>query len=515
MLKLPDEWRVSIDTQRGRSVTKYRGLVGADGGWWQQLVDRGLYNPLRDTQVAPPPAEFYDRVLIYAGGRGRTVSVGDYETLDTAVRITNPALRLPTGRGALNVGGDFRMTELKSYTDEQRFGDGALAAVPVHWRGRTLQRLSLFGELQAPLLPAAWRPGWLHELELDLAARYTAADSTQETNVAPTAGLKIALAGGLTLRGSFATTNRLPTPFMSEKVVAPVLHASSAGGVSYVRVFDPARQETYGVRAGDAINPDLRPESALTRSAGVIYERGTEHRVRVAVDFVDTQKSGELTYLDAQSVLDLEELFPNRIVRAAPAAGDPHAMGRVSSVLGGTFNLAWRHSQSVATSVDYTWAHCRGGRLEAYARWLDLVRFDRQLLPYSAMVDELNAPDGATTGLLRQRANFGGGWSNRAWGFRLDGHYFDSRTLPAVEWASQGAHDVDPYWQFDVGVQKDLARWLPWKLPESFTLEGQLRVNNLLNAGPPRYANDPSGAGVQSYDDWRRQTYSLSVRARF
>ena len=43
----------------------------------------------------------------------------------------------------------------------------------------------------------------------------------------------------------------------------------------------------------------------------------------------------------------------------------------------------------------------------------------------------------------------------------------------------------------------------------------QLRVNNVLNATPPRYANDPSGAGVQPYGDWRGRIYSLSVLSRF
>jgi hypothetical protein len=42
-----------------------------------------------------------------------------------------------------------------------------------------------------------------------------------------------------------------------------------------------------------------------------------------------------------------------------------------------------------------------------------------------------------------------------------------------------------------------------------------VRINNLFGAHLPKYANDPSGAGVQPYGDWRGRTYSLSLTATF
>ncbi|HUL53449.1 MAG TPA: hypothetical protein VLT83_08585, partial [Opitutaceae bacterium] len=62
--------------------------------------------------------------------------------------------------------------------------------------------------------------------------------------------------------------------------------------------------------------------------------------------------------------------------------------------------------------------------------------------------------------------------------------------------------------------QGDVGRWLPWK-SSRFGLRGQLRVNNVFGAHLPRYANDPSGAGVQPYGDWRGRTYSVSLTATF
>jgi iron complex outermembrane receptor protein len=513
MLKLPVDWRVSLDTQYAHNFVKYRGLAPLpDSTRWQQLVDEGLYNPLRDTQVHGPPQEFYDRVLVYYGNRGRFVTLGNYETLDVAVRVTNQSVMLPTGVGALNFGGDYRRNHLAGYTDERRFADGSLAYDPVQWSGRTLERVSVFGELQGPLLPTRRLPHWLRSIDADLAVRYVAAASSREANVAPTCGLKADFAGGFSLRGSFTTSNRYPTPYMSRQLAVPV--DAGTGEVSRTWIFDPARNQSYDVLSREVLNPALRPEAAATQTVGVIFQRGDDHRFRAAVDFVDTRKVNELTYLDAQAVMNLESLWPARVQRASLAPGDGHSTGYVTSVFTGTVNLAWRRSHNWNLSLDYAWKKCLGGTLELYARGVCFQRYDRQVFPNSETVDELRQPDGTAAGLLKYRANFGGSWTNRHYGFGMDGHYFHSRILPSAEWPGQGGDQIDSCWQFDAYLQSDLGRWLPWK-SSRFGLRGQLRVNNVLGAHFPKYANDASGAGVQAYGDWRGRVYSLSLTATF
>jgi len=512
LLKLPADWRVAFDAQYAHNLSKYQGLAGADAARWQQLVDTRVYNPLRDTQVHGPPPEFYDQVLVYYGDRGHFVTLGNYDTIDASVRITNQSLVLPTGLGAVNLGADYRRMHLADYTNVQRFGDGTLAADPIEWQGRVLQRYSVFGELQAPLLPPRRLPRWLRKLESDVAVRYIAADTSREAYVAPTAGLKADLAGGFSLRGSVTVSNRYPTPFMSRQAAAP--SDIGSGEVSYAWVTDPVRGQSYNVQAREALNPDLRPESAVTQTAGVIFQRGREHRFRAAVDFVDTRKTNELISLDAQSLLDLESLFPGRVIRAPLAPGDGHPAGYVTSVLTGQVNAAGRRSQNWNATLDYAWTRCAGGTLNLYGRLVWFQRFDRQVFPDSPVVDELRLPDGSVSGLLRYRANFGAGWSSTTYGFGLDGHYFGSRILPVIEWPSQGGERIDHCWQFDAYLQSDLGRWLPWK-SSRFGLRGQVRVNDIFGAHFPRYANDPSGAGVQPYGDWRGRTYSLSLTATF
>ena len=129
-LRSPGGWRLTLDGQYAHNTARYRGLAGADAARWQQLVDAGLYEPFRDTQVQGPSAEFYDRVLIHYGKPGSFVTLGDYTTLDTSARLTHSALPLPTGPGVLNLGVDYRRTQLEDFRDERRYGDGALAATP-------------------------------------------------------------------------------------------------------------------------------------------------------------------------------------------------------------------------------------------------------------------------------------------------------------------------------------------------------------------------------------------------
>ncbi len=502
LLKLPADWRVTLDTQYSRSLTRLRGYVEADPRNWQILVNEGKYNPLRDTQVHGPPQEFYDQVLIYRNRRGSFITLSDYDTLDTALRVTNQSLNLPTGRGVLNVGGDYRRIHLAPFTDYRRYGNGGFVGTPLAWSSRVLERYSAFGELQAPLLPPSRLPRWLTSLEADLAVRGIASDRAGEAYLAPTLALKAEFVGGLAFRGSVSGSNRFPTPHMSGEIAVP----GGGGGSESALVADPILGESYIVGTSEPLDPGLRTEAAITQSAGLIFQRGKVHRLRAGLDFVDTRKTDELFTLDIQGAVNVESLFPSRVVRDAG--------GRITFVYTGNVNAAQRHSQNWNVSLDYAWTECLGGTLELYGRGVYFQRYDRQLLVTSPVVDELDQPDGTATGLLRHRLNFGASWLDQLNGFGLDGHYFGQRILPATEWASQESDRIASSWQFDAWLQADLRRWLPWK-SNRYGLRGQLRVNNVFDAAFPKYANDPSGAGVQPYGDWRGRTYSLSLTATF
>ncbi len=505
LLRLPADWRLTLDAQYARNVARYRGLVGVDPDRWQQLVDEGLYQPLRDTQRHGPPPEFYDRALIYHRAPGEFVKLGDYHAIEGAIRVTHEALQLPTGEGTVNLGTDYRLTDLAPYTAEPRYADGSPAGEVVRWTGRTLERMSVFGEIQAPLVPARHLPRAITAVETDTAVRYIISAQSNETSVAPTFGLKVDFRAGFALRASYTTSNRFPTAVMGR----PLTEGSGGGsGADLISIFDPLRGERYLTEARVAINPNVRPESAATQTAGIIYTRGRSHRFRASLDFADTTKTNEFIMLEPEGLLNLESAFPDRVLRR------PAGTGRITTLLTGAANAARRHSQNWNLAAEYAVPELAGGVLELRGRWVWFQRYDRQLFPNSPVVDQLGRPDGTAPGLLRHRLTFGAAWSKPAWGFGVDGHYLGARTLPASVHAAQGSDHIRPYWQFDAFTQVDLTRWLP-PLSDRFRLHAQVRVNNLSGFDFPKYVNDISGAGVQAYGDWRGRTFSLSVTASF
>ncbi len=100
----------------------------------------------------------------------------------------------------------------------------------------------------------------------------------------------------------------------------------------------------------------------------------------------DTRKVNELVTLDPQGVVNLEQQFSGRVVRAPLAPGDTHSAGTITSVVTGNVNLATRHSRNWNTSLDYTWMDFLGGTLELYGRWVYFQSYDRQILPDSPVV---------------------------------------------------------------------------------------------------------------------------------
>jgi iron complex outermembrane receptor protein len=381
----------------------------------------------------------------------------------------------------------------------------------VRWTGRTLERISVFGELQAPLIPAAKLPHPLKAVELDLAARYTLSTQSNETNLAPTVGLKVDFSGGFAFRGSYTTSNRFPTPKMSR----PLAEGSGGGSPSEpAQIFDPVRGELYEIETRTVIDPSIKAEAAATQTAGLIWQHGKTHRLRASLDFADTTKTNEIIAPPAQAFVNNEDLFADRVLRTTPPPVPPPTPNRITTVFTGTINAARRHSQNWSAALDYSWTGVLGGTLELRGRWVWYQRYDRQVFANSAVVDELEEPDGFSPGLLRHRLSFGTSWTNRIWGIGVDTHYLSERQLPKQEWPAQGSDHIEPYWQLDAFAQIELTRWLP-RPSDKFRLTAQLRVNNLSNFAFPKYVNDASGAGVQPYGDWRGRTYSLSLTAEF
>jgi hypothetical protein len=104
----------------------------------------------------------------------------------------------------------------------------------------------------------------------------------------------------------------------------------------------------------------------------------------------------ELIALDVQTILNLEQLFPDRVIRSRESGPDGRA-GDVLTVITGTINSSWRRSHNWSTSFDYAWTECLGGTFEAYSRLLYFSHYEHVLLPGAKIVVEIKHPVGAAS----------------------------------------------------------------------------------------------------------------------
>ena len=499
LLKPHEDWRVSLDGQYSQSgsTSRFVSFITTDRAL--DLVARGILNPFRDTQRSAPPQEIYN-----------TVSFNDdhtlqFSSLESVLRLTNQSLRLPTGTGSLVIGGSFRVGDSENYAGFYHLPDGTVTLTTGNETNRTNKDYAAFAEFRAPLVPARWLPRWVRSVEGDLGWRYAGSDTFKNSSNPPTVGLKLALAGGFSLRGSYTTAYKPPLPLMSVPVADPVPTSTT--------ITDPRRgSERYTIFQDRSPNPNLLPEESATRTVGLIFQRGRTHQIRLAVDYNDTKKTNELSSQSAPTLILLEDYFPERVIRAAPVAGDTFSIGRVTLIRGGYINIAGTRAKNWSGQVRYSWNEFLGGTLDLSVRASVFQSYTTQVLPNSAIIENIENPDAPLFGYLKYRGTFNAGWTARTWGFGVDGRYYHSLILPSFQWTAQGSDRVQRYWEFDPYVQADLTRWLPWK-DDRYRLRGQLRVSNVLGAEPP--VNVSTSYGVQPYGDWRGRMYSASITASF
>jgi len=187
----------------------------------------------------------WSRILDRSGGRS------------VNLLAEGPLFALPGGDLRLAVGGQAREETFSTRTTAF-----TASAAPVETatpeRRRTIA--AVFAELRAPLVSAVNRRPGLERLELSLAGRLEDYDDVGQTRN-PKIGLFWAPHRDVTVRASYGTSFKAPA--LPQRFDAPAVTATTVPGPGGTRVLALYR---YGG------NPDLRPETAATLSAGIDYE---------------------------------------------------------------------------------------------------------------------------------------------------------------------------------------------------------------------------------------------------
>ena len=289
---------------------------------------------------------------------------------------------LPAGPLGYALGGEYRKETLSSLPDagsasiedptSPLFGqptiwDGATSANPFD-SSRTIQ--SLFAEIRVPVVSANQGIKGIHELDLDIAARYDRYSDTDDP-VVPKVSIKyLPVNDEFALRASYSKAFTAPDLFA---LFGPTGVGFTDNIVNFTRKDGVVIDESDQAILRNPSNPHLQPEKASSYSAGFVYSPRSIKGLNVEVNYFKIHQTGLVGRVDDQEVIqDVETLGPASKyadwVRIGGFAGTPIAApGDISKAIdaaNGSFlpiyltnynqNFAAAKQDGFDLSIDYT-----------------------------------------------------------------------------------------------------------------------------------------------------------------
>jgi iron complex outermembrane receptor protein len=171
---------------------------------------------------------------------------------------------------------------------------------------------ALFAEVAVPLVGKANAKPLISRFEIQAAGRYEEVGTFSKS--VPKLGFTWAPVQSLLLRASWSESFR--APWVTEYMVQQTPLTST--------LTDPRRTpaSTTGVAVTRGSNPSSQPELSESTFVGLVYEPKFAKGLSVQVNYYDTIQKDLLQLLSAQTMINNEALFADRITRAAPTAAD-------------------------------------------------------------------------------------------------------------------------------------------------------------------------------------------------
>jgi outer membrane receptor protein involved in Fe transport len=259
----------------------------------------------------------------------------------------------------------------------------------------------------------------------------------------------------------------------------------------------------------------VKPEQSRSFSAGVVYTPSFASALRISVDYTRINKTDEITTLSAQQVLDLEDSFPDRVVRGPNLPTDPAGYaGVITEIDTSLFNTAASKIEAWDFQVEYGYDLKNWGELQLYGVATLQSTLQSQALPTSPVVDRIGYSDGP----LKWRANAGVVWKMGAWTTSMNTQWYDDYVVyasDASEWIrdsltlGQGSNRIDSQAYTDISTRYTF---------KDGPLDGMwisAGIRNIFDASPPILATADSRGGYSTFGDPRGRTYTLSLQKSF
>ncbi|HRE80890.1 MAG TPA: TonB-dependent receptor [Opitutaceae bacterium] len=518
VVDLPRDWTARVEHGR----TYNRSIDHAETATYANLNEAVNSGELNVFQDSPQLSELFSGYASSRMGRGAIHSV------DSRARAEGALPEFFDIQPTLSFGGQWRKVTRRQF---EVFDSGLDTISGVLPAAHSFS--GIHAELKIPLFDEGrTRPG-IRLLELVAAGRHekhtlrsSVVKSTGSANVPslaarpetvtsrfhyvsdnPLIGLRYKPLNDLTLRTSYSTSY-LP---VADYHLLPQFAA--AGAVSDPQRGNTAAQPT--VTTGG--NTNLKPESADTVSAGVVYSPASLPGFRVSLDYTNTKKDDAVDLLSPQTILKYEQLLPGRVTRGDVPAGDSYTVGPITQIDATALNLYSAKLAAWDLAVAYRKEFPRVGTFDLSALYTLQSKFEQQLAPFSPLVDLVNEPlyagplrDRSTVAVVWSHGNFGAGWSAR-----FHGRYKttpSSETTATLEPTGLGLsarvyHDAFIRYRLPA-INHRLGSWLGG----TEFLGG---VKNIFDEAPLFDATVPTGQLLNGGGDLRGASYYFSVKREF
>ncbi|WP_109124921.1 TonB-dependent receptor [Dyella sp. C11] len=460
-------------------------------------------------------------------------------TSDWTANVSGGLFDLPAGTVNLAVGvehrgekGDYRPDALVSAG-----GTTDLAAAPTTGAYNTNEA---YAELDVPLLRDL--PG-AQELGINVASRYS-----HYSNFGSTTNNKYSFRwrpfADLLVRGTYANGFRAPTlsdlyggasqsfetfldpcdsNYGAAATNSQVKARCTAAGVpaNYTQVqsttgkpITSANGSQTPVAFISGSNPNLQPETSITRTLGFVYSPHQVEGLDFTVDYYNIYVKNIISSVDAQSILNYcyvqnDPSFCSRFTRAA--AADPVtglAAGSVSQLNESLANLGTLKTEGYDVGIHYRLPETSFGRFRIASDSTYLTKYQTTAGPGAIPEDTVGFMSGED-GMYRLRSNLQVDWDFREFGASWTVRYYSGLkdtcydNTPGAYVECSSPNYTNPWWGVYGMSQKGSVAFndaqfrytAPWK--GTFTVG----VNNIFNKkGPYYYSVTTTGTGSSPYN---------------
>lgn len=515
------QWQKS-HTSSHNGVIGLTGSIGDtwiwDGSYNYQTQDLGyvtrLFNGSRITSalsntdaalrlnpflVNDAQATAYEYLTNYNNSTGKSKSQNWY--LDASGELFD----IWSGAVQLAVGGTYGISKNETVANTY-----STAVTPVQTTTTTAGERSsyaFYGEVLVPLVDKKQDIPLLRRFDLQLAARYEDQDDAGTTTV-PKIGFAWVPVETLLLRASYSKGFRAPS--LSELQVATRTFNST--------LSDPRRGgiSTTNVSTLQGSNPNIEPETSSTESYGVVYEPAFVKGLTLKATYYRTTQENLIQQLSAQTIVNNEAVFAERITRAAPDANDIalNQPGRLTAVDTTFDNYGTVRNHSLDLTAEYLlpWQELGQWRLNATAS--RTLKSTREFVPGVAAIDDSGDTNSApkwnlVTGLLWNK----GSWSATAFTYFMSGFNTNKGGNPWTNNSSIVSSLYPDMWRTDVNVGYEFKDGL-WR-GYGKGLRLQLGIGNVFDKEPP-FADNIYGYNGALYSQWvLGRSYELSFSLPF